>query len=106
MANKFEKSLRYSNKDIKKKRASLISAQAEDDSARYVQELRDEVRKYQKDILNLEDFYPESKVTLNVTSDQFNSATWIKQLNELRVGLALAEQKLKIAENIHQEYFG
>lgn len=103
--NKFVKSLELSHKEIKGKRAKMFAVDAEEDSAEFIREINKRKRETERTLLNLEDFHADSTTTLKVTKDGFNSAAWVAQINEAKLELTLIEQELKIAEDIHKEYF-
>jgi hypothetical protein len=103
--NKFTKSLEMSHKEIKGKRAAMFATDAELDSSNYLRNLETKKRTLDRTLMNLEDFHADSTTTLKVTKDGFDSKSWIGQMNETTVAIALLEAKITIAKTIHATYF-
>lgn len=103
--NKFTKDLELNHKQIKAKRAKMFAVDAEEDSNEYIRGLKAKKRDYDRTIMNLEDFHADHTTSLKVTTDGFDTKEWVRQMNETSVKLALIEQKIAIAEKLHNKYF-
>jgi hypothetical protein len=93
--SKFVKNLEATHKEIRGKRASLI---CEDSKFAFEERLRSsevQKRKLERTLANLEDFHPDSTTTLKVTSKDFNPDSWVKELCDTKLELALLTQKMK-----------
>ena len=102
---KFEKDLSMSHKDIKGKRAKIFTTDAKIDSENFIRNLTEKKREIEKQIFNLEDFHVDSTTSLKVTTAGFDSADWVEKLNDLEVKLILLEQRIIVANKIHDKWF-
>lgn len=103
--NLFTKNLTATHKTIIGKRAKMFANDAEQSSVEYIQNLKKEKREVEKVLMNLEDINPTTTISLNVTSEGFDSDQWIHELNVKSVKLELIQQKLDIANAIHKRWF-
>lgn len=105
-ANKFTKNLQASHKDIRGKRAELISSDAEDAQNDLVRELQQKKRDLERKLLNLEDLSPDTELSLKPTKGDFDAKSWVREVHKTKVELVLLEKELEIAEGTQSEYFG
>lgn len=103
--NKFQKMIITSNSKIKEFRGNIIATKVERSHKKVVDKLKDEVLDLQDKLNSLSDIYPDSELTLRVTSKDFNPDTWAAELQEVKLALALKEQELELAEETTKEFF-
>lgn len=104
--NKFTKNLTASFKELRGQRATLLSASAEDAQSELIRDLKKKQRDYQTRLLSLEDLGPDCTTSLKITPKEFNAESWVRELHNAKLQLALIEQELKIAEDTYKEFFG
>ena len=105
MKNKFTTNLTLSNKEIKGKRADLLSADASDAQQDLVRELSANVRDLERTIMNLEDLSPDSTTSLHPTKGSFDAKKWVEDMQEAKVQLKMSKIELKLAKETLEEYF-
>lgn len=103
--SKFQTHLELSHKDIKGKRATMFFEDAKEDSAQHIRTLKTKKREFERKLMNLEDFHVSSTTSLEVTKDGFDSALWVKEMNNIQINLQLHGVKVNIAEKIHKDWF-
>ena len=102
---KFEKNLRKTNKEILDSRAKIICEEAEASMDKLVKSLETEYRKLKRQVMNLEDLAPDTSFSLNPVKGEFDADKWANNLVNVKLDMAISEQKLSIAKNAYDEYF-
>ena len=105
MSNKFTINLTLSHKEIKGKRAELLSADALAAQEDLVRNLSSEVRNIERTLISLEDLSPDNTVSLNPTKNNFDAKEWVEQMQKNKVLLAMKKVELDIAKETLTEYF-
>ena len=102
---KFQKQLELSHSQIKGKRAAFLNEEAEVAMRRSVDSMKDTLREYRREEMALEDFYPTSTMTLNVTKEGFDVKEWSEKLINIKIKIKLQEEKVKISQTLYADYF-
>lgn len=103
--NKFTKNLAMSRKDIKGKRAQLVSEEAKDAQEDLVRTLKQEYRELEKEQMNLDDIYPDDTTSMNAVKKDFNAKEWVAKVQSNKIAIALKKVELDTAEATLAEYF-
>lgn len=104
--NKFITVLTASNSTIKEARAKIVSEDVFDASDELTRSLKQEKRELERRLLNLSDMNRDSELSLKVVKDNFDAKAWIKEIQEVKVALAMKDVELKLATETHNEWFG
>lgn len=101
----FEKSLTVSGSGIMEKRAKTIATATEQESEKYILNLKRELNKLQSEEETLCDLGPEDNTSLRPASKDFNPEKWVAEMNRIVEEQDLLTIRLKIAEKIHARFF-
>ena len=104
--NKFQQVLNQSVAGIKEVRGKIINQQAETNAKMVIFEAEKELNDMKSRYLSLTDIYPDSQMTLRVTSDNFDSKTWFADAARLQVEIELKEQEVDIYKKEYDKWFG
>lgn len=98
------KKINLSNKDIKGKRAEMFAVDIIEASDKILRDRRDKIRKLEKDLMNLEDFHPDSSYSLKVLDKPLDAEAWLKSINSIKLQIKLENDALQIEQSTHIEY--
>lgn len=104
--SKFQNNLTLSYKDIRGKRASLITEDVKIAQEDVIKNLSDQKRSLERKLLDLEDLSPDSEMSLHPGRKEFNPVNWVNQVQDTKVTLEIVERKLTIAKDTYEEFFG
>lgn len=103
--NKFEAMLNQSSSAIRGQRGILVAKNAKKAQEALVRELDDKLDLVEEQLLATTDIYPQSELTLMVTTDKFNPQEWVKKLQQLKVQKANLQVELELANETLEEFF-
>ena len=102
---KFKTNITLSNKELKGKRADLVTQDVKSAAENTLRELKDQKRTLEREKMNYEDLGPENAQSLRPTSKDFDPNGWFKGILEIDVRLEILNRKITIAEGIYNDYF-
>lgn len=97
--------LSRSHKELIGKRAEIAGNSLIYSNSIYIGALQKEINDAELELMNLEDFGPDCSTSLRVTSRDFNSDKWIKDVHEATLKLDLLYAKLKSANKVTEKFF-
>ena len=103
--SKFQNNLTISYREIRGKRAALITEDVKIAQEDLIRSLTDEKRTLERELLDLEDLSPDSEMSLHPGKKEFNAVHWVNRMQDLKITLALNKQKLAIALETSEEFF-
>ena len=98
--------LTKSSKELVGRRGEMAAIGIQEASEEIVRTLQKKVRALEIRILDLEDFGPDSSLSLRPVSKDFNPTDWVKQIHQANLELELLQRELSIAEKTHAKYCG
>lgn len=104
--SKFKSNLTLSYKEIRGKRADLVTEDVKIAQEDIIRSLSDEKRALERKLMDLEDLSPDSEMSLHPGRKEFDPTHWVKTVQDTKVQLALIDQKLIIANETNVEFFG
>lgn len=105
MNNKFIKSIAGTAEGIKLARAVNTATAAKLASESLINELSVEVQSIEANLTSQLDIGPETTDSLRPVGRNFDAASWVRQVHNLKVTLKRAQEKLDIAKTTHSEWF-
>ena len=105
MANKFTRNITLSNKDIRGKRADIMSDNAKAAQQDLINALEAGKRQLTTKLMDLEDLSPDSELSLRPTKSGFDAEKWVSSLQEVKIALIENEVRLNCALGTFKEYF-
>ena len=103
--NKFIATVSASDAKIKLTRATNLGELASIETSALIQNLRREKLQLENKIANMSDLSPETTTSLRPGGEDFDAATWIKELHSATMELKLKNIELTTAEDIYNEWF-
>lgn len=103
--NKFALNLAASHESIKEKRAKNIAASALAAQEELIREIEGEIREYENQLMDLEDLNTDSTTSLSPAKGDFDSAKWVKEMQEVKIELLNKTVELTVAKETFAEYF-
>lgn len=103
--NFFTKNLTKSNKEIKQSRATRIAEQAKMAQEDLVRTMTKQMFDLDAQLDDLEDLSPDSMLSLNVTSGDFNAEEWTKKIQEVNIQKLNLGMEITIAKQTFNKYF-
>ena len=104
--SKFEAQLTRSNAQISKDRAKRIKEAVHDEQLKLIMDLKAEIRNNENKLDAMMDLSTSNETTsINVISPNFDPAAFVRTINELKQKIAIASEKLAIAESTLNEWF-
>lgn len=104
--SKFEKNLTLSHKEIRGKRAELITEDVRLAQEDYLRDLTDKKRELARKLMNLEDLSPDNELSLHPGKADFDAKKWIKEVNDTELALVIIEQKIEVSKRVQDKFFG
>lgn len=105
MSNKFTEMLSASNADIKQARAEELAESTILEVDAFITNLKREKNQLKTKLRGLTDLAPDNSYSLRPGTKDFNAAKWMSELHGTKMELELLEVKIKLAEEIHAEWF-
>lgn len=104
--SKFEIQLARDNKQIKADRAKRIAESVSDAQMRLVMDIKADIRKKEDELSAMTDLSTDNtNTTMNIISKDFDPASFVSRINELRTEIATLSIKLSIAEETSAQWF-
>lgn len=103
--NKFAQTLAASNKNIKEQRAERVARRAQDAQYDLIRDLESKRSRLEDKLDSLEDLQPTNSMSLKATAEDFDAVTWVTELQQVKVKIALLDAEIKIAQSTFDEYF-
>ena len=105
MVNKFTTGLNKSSREIRGQRAVLVGSATEAAQEEIIQSLEKRKRELLTKKLNLEDFYPSKIGSTVPVKNDFDPVEWARDMQKVKVDLAMLDVELKIAKETYDEWF-
>jgi len=102
--NKFINEIKKTGSEVLKKRGSLLSEAAQAEAARFVDDLKAQIRELKFKKANLEDLNVKSSTSLQPGKD-FYAKEWVTEMISIDIELVLKNEELRIAQNFYNEWF-
>lgn len=104
--SKFEAQLTRSNKQISKDRAKRIKDAVNDEQLKLIMDLKAQIRNDENKLDAMMDLSTSNETTsINVISPNFDASAFVRTINDLKQRIAIASEKLAIAEGTLNEWF-
>jgi hypothetical protein len=103
--NKMKKILSESGNQLLKKRAEQLSNQIEIKQRRLVDDLYSEVLSLEGKLENVLDLSPDSRLSTQPASKDFEPETFVKQIQELKVQIRDRKIEYELAKETYDELF-
>jgi hypothetical protein len=103
--NKFASMLSASNNTIKTSRAEALAESTILEVDSFINSLKKERHTLKTKITSLTDLAPDNTYSLRPGSANFDAVKWMTELHTTKMQLELLEVKIKVAEDIHNEWF-
>ena len=104
MASKFELQFKKSNKEVFADRGSRVGKQMENSSTSFIKTLKDKIFSAEMEIEEMMDFSKTNTTSLDVKRPE-SYDSYVRNLNEKKMNLAVLQEELRIAEDTHNEFF-
>ena len=101
---KFITNLTLTHSKIKEKRASLLSDDVQAEQNRLIDDLKDKKRKLERELLNIEEMYPNSTTSLKV-GEGVDPKVWVADMQRTKISLIDVQIQLTIANETTNEWF-
>lgn len=104
--NKFAEILSRSNASIRTDRAKRISDAVSDAQDKLIMDINADIRKQENELDAMMDLSSSNlRTSLNVIDPAFSADDFIRKVQELKVGIELKKQELKIAKETKSDLF-
>jgi hypothetical protein len=102
---KFQKIVASTGKDVLDQRAKIVFNATRAAMQDYLTSLERRKEALELELLNLTDLSVETTESLRPGNKNFKAPQWVQEMVTLKKELALLEDDLAIAEEVHNEYF-
>lgn len=97
--------LMLSAKGIRENRVNIVIEDLLAESKELVMAAEKEVRRINRELLQLTDISRDSELSLKVIKDGFDSQTWFADQKRLKIELLNAQIELDVAKQLHKQWF-